>query len=415
MRTFISALILLIGCNTGIAQKNYLPGILSLSNGDTLRGYINYLNWEKNPRKISFKANNESVSREFDANQLKYVEIPGKDIYQTEIVWKDMRPVRLKDLLPSNVLQQVKDTVLMRLLVRGDRISLFELIDEKPHYYIQEPGDTLQELQYKLILNDDNSVTTRNIFRDHMKKYALNKGPKNLERKIENASYNDEDLASIVSLINERVEYPAAGNDNLAIKKTRFFTGGGVSFNNNSFSGSKKELNLLSPSSRPGFTIVAGADILPKRGGQKFFVRTELKYISSSYKSSGRSKDFYGDEELREYQFKMSSINLSISGMYNVVRMQQGKIYAGAGGGYYLTSYRDHIYQTTNLATGEVKSEKNYLAFEKGWGDVFLRTGWMYRDHWELGLLYRVSGNFTTFSQISLKNKSTIATLLYHF
>lgn len=37
-----------------LAQKNLQPGAVITSRGDTLKGFIDYRNWEKNPIAIDF-------------------------------------------------------------------------------------------------------------------------------------------------------------------------------------------------------------------------------------------------------------------------------------------------------------------------------------------------------------------------
>ena len=37
------------------SQTNYKPGYVVNLNGDTLRGFVNYQQWDNNPRTIAFK------------------------------------------------------------------------------------------------------------------------------------------------------------------------------------------------------------------------------------------------------------------------------------------------------------------------------------------------------------------------
>ncbi|NJK97917.1 MAG: hypothetical protein HC905_26095 [Bacteroidales bacterium] len=51
---FIVLFIGLILFNLAYSQENYIPGYV-IENGDTLKGFIDYRNWEKNPNQIAFK------------------------------------------------------------------------------------------------------------------------------------------------------------------------------------------------------------------------------------------------------------------------------------------------------------------------------------------------------------------------
>jgi hypothetical protein len=61
------------------AQKNYQPGYVVTLGNDTLTGLINYKNWEKNPKSITFKSDANAIAQIFNVNQLEYFEVNKKD------------------------------------------------------------------------------------------------------------------------------------------------------------------------------------------------------------------------------------------------------------------------------------------------------------------------------------------------
>lgn len=53
LRAALVAFLLLPACAFG--QQNYQPAKVTTLAGDTLRGFINYRGWDRNPRVVSFK------------------------------------------------------------------------------------------------------------------------------------------------------------------------------------------------------------------------------------------------------------------------------------------------------------------------------------------------------------------------
>src|SRR6478609_5778328 len=79
------------------AQKNFVQGLVVLNNGDTLRGQIDYRNWEVNPLNIQFQDN--GGIKKFSPEDLAGFEIQNEDIYISRTITKDMRPVNFTDVL----------------------------------------------------------------------------------------------------------------------------------------------------------------------------------------------------------------------------------------------------------------------------------------------------------------------------
>src|SRR5690349_1932616 len=120
------------------AQRNYLNGSVVLMNGETLKGMIDYRNWERNPDQVNFKLNEGSVDINYSVDDIRSFEITGHDKYVSAIVMKDMLPVNANSLEIEGVQKMIKDTVFLRSIVSGNKLSLYELIDTKSHYYIQQ-------------------------------------------------------------------------------------------------------------------------------------------------------------------------------------------------------------------------------------------------------------------------------------
>ena len=133
------------------SQSSYQEGFVVTKSGDSLRGWIDYRQWSKNPTAIKFKrdlASNNPTT--YTVDDLALFEIVGRDRYLKAAVTKDMRPVEISELryATDNVVSYtVSDTVFLRVLLEG-KISLYELNDKKSHFYVREEGKDYLELMY---------------------------------------------------------------------------------------------------------------------------------------------------------------------------------------------------------------------------------------------------------------------------
>src|SRR6201999_1234299 len=78
--TFI--FLLLIGAN---AQSNYKPGYIIDLKGDTIKGYINYHEWDENPGMVSFKNTTGNV-QEYNPQTCGSFAVTGFEYYEKHIV-----------------------------------------------------------------------------------------------------------------------------------------------------------------------------------------------------------------------------------------------------------------------------------------------------------------------------------------
>src|SRR5476649_1116056 len=65
-----------------LAQANYQEGYILKNNGDTVKGYINYQEWEYSPLKVEFKINRiDAQTEECDPNTIKGFGVNGSKAY----------------------------------------------------------------------------------------------------------------------------------------------------------------------------------------------------------------------------------------------------------------------------------------------------------------------------------------------
>ena len=393
-----------LSTNLAIAQKNYKPATIELVSGEKLSGFINYRNWERNPDKISFKKTDIASEEEFTLHQLNSFHITNEDAYTKAIVWKDIQSLAL-DKLSKYATPSIQDTVFLRILAEGDKIKLYELVDDKAHYFIKPQNDTLQELQFKRLL-DENSQTNYqdyHIYRDQLKKYATGgETEKKLLNRIQHTTYKAESLTRLVNAMN--------GSSSPVItdkgKKLQLFAGAGLTHNTIDFTGDAKDLSVLNESPSIGYTFSVGMDIFAKRGLKKLFLRTEIRYGTAQYKGEGEVPSFWLDQkEKREYELAMKMITPTLLLSYKIWSKEHLSAYLGIGGGMNFTSYPKNRYSTTNLTSKEIEVKDNYKSMEGYWTEGLVQAGLIVNKRIEARLLYRAIGSFEDYIFINSKNK----------
>ncbi|WP_315818554.1 hypothetical protein [Paraflavitalea speifideaquila] len=152
---------------------------------------------------------NEPV--QYGLDDLNGFQINGNDSFLRAIVSKDMLLVKPSDpteLPDPDVVDENKqeiDTVFLRIIIKGPKVSLYELVDTKSHFYISEqPGD-YQELQYKVYYSRKlSSIQRRPIFQDQLRTYIrghIQEG--RLLRLLDRAGYEEDDLLPLIAGINQ--------------------------------------------------------------------------------------------------------------------------------------------------------------------------------------------------------------------
>lgn len=416
MRKFFLALAIL--CATHIqAQLNLTPGYILNPSGDSVKGNITYLNWDKNPKTIEFTGT-DGVAHTYDPSSIRGFGLFGKDYYTSAVVTKSTRPVDYNQL-STGFFQDttLTDTVFLRNLVVGDW-SLYELVDSKDHYFLQVKGGELSELKYIVEQIDrTNNFTSRNIYRDQLNASILNTpAERALTNRLAQLSYRQGDLKSFVEAINRNNSGKANALTYDRKRLLHFFVGTGIVYNGISVSGNKQEdITRLSftGSVRPSFQ--AGVDFSSARSLQRFIVRVELGYSNYSVTGKGHvDRSVLERERNLDYELNMNLIKPSLFLMYKVVDLHLTSVFIGAGFGENYASYKKNIMKI-DYADFSDATRDPYLDFEKNWGQFAARAGVIVLKKFEASLTYPISGSFNTYNSLNIKPKNLNLQLNYRF
>src|SRR5579872_2331963 len=193
-------------------QARLVRSLIVLNNGDSLRGWIRYRGWERLPRSISF-SRDSSVRHltGYGIGDLRYFEIAGVEAYERAIIRKDSVGL---------------DTVFLRLLVKGQKLSLYK--GNSDLFYVREQGGIYEE-------------AVPFVLKTYAEKYELS----SLFSEIDAADNNESAFIRIVMELNSHsgaITYtiPVIRN------KLHWYIGAGTGISRMSISGDKSYLGQIS-------------------------------------------------------------------------------------------------------------------------------------------------------------------------
>ena len=140
------------------SQENYLAGYIVSFKGDTLHGFIDYRNWEKNPQKISFKEKLTDDKVVFFPTEIKAFSVLD-DNYESAIIKTEVSPFKTNDLEYDKELKFEDDTTFLQAVLKGKK-SLYTYTNRlgEKQFYIKN-GSSYELLAYKRYLNEDHDQT----------------------------------------------------------------------------------------------------------------------------------------------------------------------------------------------------------------------------------------------------------------
>lgn len=376
-----------------LAQSNYQKGFIVNTNGDTLSGLINYKEWYKTPRRFSFKRSAGDKNTIYTANNLDFLHIDGRVTYVKFAVQVSMNEVQFTRITQSTSEPKVQDTVFLRLLVKGEKVSLYAYRDDvKQRFYVLEKDQKAPvELSYKAALVNGTAIKF-NAFQPQLIKLAekFDDSASSIRPLINNSNYSEKDIVSIITLINGQVDvkpaapvervksrrfYLAAGLDYSTIKYTdkNLITANGVDANDNRLYKDRKTSSLLP-------LISVGTDIYFKREVERFYLRLDASAagLASEVKSLYKFSLYSAEELSNTYTLSAAVISFRPQVMLNMVNTKIFKCYIGAGPSFhYLVKFKNEMYQKTNQTDPAYSDKriKDYAVLKDVFGSMMVRGG----------------------------------------
>jgi hypothetical protein len=388
-----------------------------LKNGDTVKGQIDYRNWEVNPTKVRFKNSSSEIT--YTAQEIISFEIIGEDKYQSAIITKDMRPIGINGI---NMIGDeeiiVTDTAFLRILVKGGNVSLLELRDHKQHFFIQEKlNNQPEELIYKKYMSEDKShISEKAVFRNQLNRLANSYNITGLDNKIEKCDYTLKDLRTIIWVINGEDFKTAAAVEKKKKEPMQLMIGGGAQYYSFSFGGNNEMYSPFQFKNEIAPIVSAAMDVFAGRNAQKLAIRFQFSYTQMKYNGSYEAiTNLLSRTQKFTYQITQNNITSQAAILYHFVNQKKFRMYGGAGLAFTFSSYPTNIYNVYTVETGHNETTYNALDLEETWVHSDLVIGARLYNKVNLSLSTKLTGGFINYNNISSKLFPVAFTASYIF
>ncbi|HTI61231.1 hypothetical protein [Mucilaginibacter sp.] len=358
------------------AQSNYKPGYLVTSKGDTVKGFIDYREWDRTPTVVNFKQDaTDNDPKKYAPSDIAGFGITGIESYRTyagRISMDPTSPDKVKTEAERDTSFAVA-TVFMKELEKGPKVALYSYKDDiKERFFAGDtPGGEPKELIFRVT-----RTTTENTFQKQLSALALihNELNDNLIVYIGRSEYTESDILKIVSMINHvsKTDYNKSHYSGPSIN---FFIGAGVNVNTTSPSNSSQAY-LAGARSYTSYLPQGslGINLFANPATKKLQFRVEVGIGEAKYKSlyTGKVSPYAPTE--------ISYDNLALSGsvqvLYNFYNTDNFKVFAGGGLIFYKLSYSNVYFGSQNHDGSQALiAANNPFVFEKGDNAFMFRAG----------------------------------------
>jgi len=336
-------------------QENYVPGYITDLNGDTIKGLINYKNWNKNPDIIYFKKETTDPGTSYNPLNIRCFSVLD-EMYISAVVDIETSPVLTAKLKPDPELHFAKDTTFLQTMIDGQK-SIYYLKDRtgKSHFYIRD--STFQLLIFKRyfkVVNGKNGVAENRNFLGQLTNY-LSDCP-DIRKKIVKTEYDKISLEKLFVSCYGSASYNNQKNlepESITFQKktekpkTKFGLLGGMTSTSIKFESVIHE-NLTKSDFQPSQRLTGGVflDIILPRLQDKWSVCNEMTLTGYLFKG-----DFLDFETNERHTMYHSTIGFSYLNMNHMVRFT-----------YPVKKF--HVFANTGISYGRIIRSKNFLKKE---------------------------------------------------
>lgn len=342
-KLYFFAALILAAPFISFGQSNYKPGYVINFKGDTLKGFIDYREWDINPDVINFKkAMGDKNGIKYSTSDIKFFTINGSESFV-----EYNGPIST-DPVDVNVGVSARDTsfrvaaIFLKLLERGDRLALYSYKDDlKIRYFISEgPNYIPKELVFKIYNNpnydpnvpvNEDKLTAEKAYKRQLVLLAqkYNELTNSLTVYIQRSEYMEDDLLKIVSTINH-ISKAEFAKTHVAGSIFNLFAGVALNINTSS-PNAQSFLYAAGGRSSTSYlpAVLFGGNIFANSATRKLQFRIELSAAESRYKSLYTSK--VSPYTPTEVSYNGLALSISPQVLYNFYNADNFKIFGGAG------------------------------------------------------------------------------------
>lgn len=405
-----------------LGQKNFQPGYVVNTPGDTLEGFIDYKNWLKNPESITFQNVLDGAEMVYKPLNIKSFGV-NDEIYRSATVDLEMSPVKTGELSASPDLVLKTEIVFLQVLFEGER-ALYYFMDSqgKEHFYM-EVDEGYEWLVYKryykaaggsFTMGTTNVIAENNKYKGQLAYYLNN--CESLANEINRLEYKKADLTALFMKYYQcmHAEYL------YALKPENNKAGVGVL--------AGPTLNNLSVTGSEGFEEIGGTDFkttgsvtfglfLDKKLSRnlgRFSFNNEL--ILCYFKTTGTYTAYENENKYKtiDYTLGTTSINLNLMFRYSFQMGRHTRMYSNVGlaNGFVIQEINE-AHTFTKFYTTEREETTPAISDIKGYELGFLGgIGGTFRDY-SLEIRFVIGNGLS--NQASLKSSVGRLSLLFGY
>lgn len=332
---------------TCAGQENYVAGYIINNNAEKISGFIDYRNWEINPKSVKFKTCADCNPTSYFPTQISEFGVEN-DVYQSGIVKVETSPIRLNELTDDYKFSFGKDTAFLQLHFKGN-VALLQYKNEfgREYYYVKKDNE-ITLLEYKKYKNYNSGsvlIEENKRFLGQLKIFLNDCSA--IDNKLENTKYELRSLKELFTFYykcsNSKTSYSSKED------KTIFSYGvfAGVTSSTLKFKGENFDyLTNANFNSSINPTLGLFGDFILKRNNGKWSLYNELYF--TSYGTEGSYQKIVNENQYSnwnvEFAYKYIKLNTMLRYTHPI-----GKFKVFINGG---------------MTNGWFISEKNYKKYE---------------------------------------------------
>lgn len=316
------------------SQEKDLPAQVIFHKGFVEKGFVRYKAWINNPPSMIYTGD-DKVQELLLPEDVKQITIEGKDIYIGIKVQRFDNPIETRDINYYEEEPAVTESLFLRLLSTGSRLSLYAYKDaQKSHYFIRDSSGNITTLRFVRFYKDDQgsiSLQERTYYREQLKPF-IQQGDDKTEKLLSGLRWREDDMIKLVKQINQDESMSYADKeleDNR--RQQRFILGAAAAYASFSLESTDRNLGKMSFTSTLNPLIYAGY----RFSGRRKTARLSFQLMASfyGYKITGIYDGTGNDgEDIREQLvIKTRNLVLSFELLYALVKKENFSWEIGPG------------------------------------------------------------------------------------
>jgi hypothetical protein len=386
-----------------VSQENYLPGYIVGLKGDTVRGYVDYREWDKNPESFDFKAEGQGEAVNYRPGRIAGFFVAG-NLYRSAAVDVEISPYKTSDLNFDPELQLIRDTVFLQVIVDGEKgLCYLKPASGKQLYYITQ-NDEFELLIFKKFYSSNSNASqtaTRTI--SYNNKYVgqltlfLTNCP-GIQQKLYTVEYKWRDLQKLFDHYYECTNMVKVYEGEARSTKIEWsiLAGPTLTFVKFETSYTDEHQALVNADFDPSFFFATGVamDVIFPGIQEKWSFNNEL--MITSYKVEGFYQDYHNEKYYTDINMELGGAYLQLNTMGRFkYPVKKAYLFANAGitGALMivLTDYaksEKHFYSSYDVTEGNALDDvKEYeIGFLGGLGVRFSHFSGEFRYEYSTGM-----------------------------